>query len=401
MKKILFIVLSVSIGILLFVSHASAAGFALPEQGAAAMGMGSAFVGQADDASAVWYNPAGITQLDGIRVMGGGVVILPSFSHDNSNGNVDDASQNTHLPVIFYTTYKMTDKFAFGFGVNNPFGLATNWRSNSATREVALETKVRVTEYNPNVAYKITDKLSVAAGVTYVYMNATLTNWNATFSTVSRLEGSGSGWGGNFAALYKISDSLSTGISYRSRIKVDVDGTVQLVGVLSSLAKTAITLPDLMSWGFSAKPTDRLTLNLDLGYTWWSTYDKIKVSAQNSAFNNTYEKQWNDVWNVRVGGQYKVTDNWKLRMGYQYDRNPITEQYFETRVPDSDRHGFSIGTGYSIGNLTLDLAYLYLHFEKRNINGSDNDNTTSNANSLQGTYKAGVHCIGLSAAYKF
>jgi long-chain fatty acid transport protein len=407
MKKFLFVLASASISLLLFVSHASAAGFALPEQGAAAMGMGSAFVGQADDASAVWYNPAGITQLDGIRLMGGAVFIYPTFSHDNNDGTTDTASRAAHVPATMYATYKMTDRISLGFGVNNPFGMATDWHTNSETREVALLSQVIATEFNPNVAFKITDKLSIAAGVEYVYMSANLTNnyMVGPFLTNAQLSGSGDGWGGNIAVLYKISDSLSTGLSYRSRVEIKVKGNAQIQFGGSTLqaspATTFITLPDLLSWGVSYKATDKLTLNADLGYTWWSTYDEIIVTSPNAAFNKTYDKQWKDVWNFRIGGQYKVTDNWKIRAGYQYDQTPVPDHYFETRVPDSNRHGFSIGTGYSIGNLTVDVAYLYLLFETRNIGDSGADDLTSNPNSLRGTYKADVQVFGVSLAYKF
>jgi long-chain fatty acid transport protein len=408
MKNILHVVASAAIVLLLMVSHASAAGFALPEQGAAAMGMGSAFVGQADDASAVWYNPAGITQLDGIRAMAGAVFIYPTFSHDNNDGTTDTASRNIHTPALFYATYKLNDWVAFGLGVNNPFGLATDWHLNSETAQVATLTQLISTEFNPNVAVKITDRLSLAAGPTYVYLAATLAHlqllpsppFPPNYLAYAQMSGSGNGVGGDFSALYKISDTVSTGISYRSRIKVEINGNAQVSSPLYSTygnASTSITLPDMLTWGFSAKPTNKLTLNFDLGYTWWSTYNTLSVnSTNNPAFDNQYPKQWKDVMNVRIGGQYALTDNWKLRAGLQYDQNPVPDHYFETLVPDADRYGISVGTGYSIGNLTIDVAYLYLLFETRNVG----DNTYY-GNSVAGSYHTNAQCLGVSVAYKF
>ncbi len=399
-KNLCFLVVTLVALCLGISTHASAAGFALPEQGAAAMGMGSAFAAQADDASAVWYNPAGITQLNGTNVMSGFVVILPTFSHENTNGTTDTASRASHVPALLYVTHKVNDSISLGFGVNNPFGMGTDWHFGSTTREVALLSQVLTTEFNPNIAYKINDKLSVSAGLAYVYMTATLSNMYPTTTYVSQLRGSGEGWGGNVAAMYKVSDTVKTGISYRSRVRVDLDGIAQVVGPTPpfpapSTVTTSITLPDLLSWGISVKPTDKLTLNLDLGYTWWSTYDKIQTTAANSAYNHTYEKQWNDVLNIRVGGQYKLNDNWKLRAGYQYDKNPVPDHYFETRVPDADRHGFTIGAGYTIGNLSIDVAYLYMLFETRNVSDSLYGST------LNGTYNTDVQIFGMSVAYKF
>jgi long-chain fatty acid transport protein len=413
MKKFASILGTASLSLFLFASQALAAGFALPEQGAAAMGMSSAFVGQADDASAVWYNPAGITQLDGIRAMGGVVFIYPSFSHENTDGTTDTASRASHAPALMYATYKINDTIWLGFGVNNPFGLATDWHHNSETREVALLSQVISTEFNPNIAFKITDKLSMAAGFSVVYLAATLSNTQRVIlpgpidlgNHYSRLSGSGTGLGGNIALLYKFSDTVSTGLTYRSRISVDINGIASLSGgpaAQSATASSTITLPDLLTWGISIKASDKLTLNADLGYTWWSTYDELIVSSGNPNFNNKrYDKQWRNVFNVRMGGQYKLTDHVKLRAGYQYDQNPVPDHYFETRVPDSDRHGVSIGAGYSLGNLTIDVAYLYLLFETRNIGDSAADNATTNSNSLRGTYKTDAHVIGMSVAYKF
>lgn len=407
MKRIFAVFTSLSIFLSLMVSQVFAAGFALPEQGMAAMGMSSAFVGQADDPSAVWYNPAGITQLDGFSVRSGAVLIYPAFAHENTDGTTDVASRASHMPAIFYTTYKVNDRVALGFGVNNPFGLATDWHHNSETSQVALLSQVISTEFNPNVAFKITKDLSLAVGVTYVYLAAKLTsmvNVNPApppaVLRYSELSGSGDGWGGNIAAHYKISDSLSTGISYRSRVKVEIKGNATL-GTIASQASTAITLPDLLAWGISYKPTEKLTLNADLGYTWWSTYDTLVVAADNPIFNKSYDKQWNDVWNIRFGGEYRVTDNWKIRAGLQYDKNPVPDHYFETRVPDTDRAGVSIGAGYTYKNLTVDFAYLYLKFLTRNIGDSGQDDGTTNPHSLNGTYKADAHVAGLSLAYKF
>jgi len=414
MKKILHVVASAAIVLLLMVSHASAAGFALPEQGAAAMGMGSAFVGQADDASAVWYNPAGITQLDGIRAMAGAVFIYPTFSHDNNDGTTNTASRNIHSPALFYATYKLNDWVALGLGINNPFGLATDWHLNSETTQVATLTQLLSTEFNPNVAFKITDKLSISAGVTYVYLAATLANMPVMPSPPfppgvianAQMNGSGDGWGGNLAALYKISDTVSTGLSYRSRVQIDILGNESvsnpLTGTTAGNAKTRITLPDMLTWGFSVKPSDKLTLNIDLGYTWWSTYNTLTVTSNNPNLpTQSLPKNWKDVMNVRIGGQYALTDNWKLRAGLQYDQNPVPDNYFETLVPDSDRYGVSVGTGYSIGNLTIDVAYLYLLFETRNVGDNTYYGMNPPGNYVAGSYHTNAQCLGVSVAYKF
>lgn len=405
-------VLAAGLVVMMEVSVSFASGFRLPEQNAAAMGMAGAFVGQADDASAAWYNPAAMTQLDGTRVSAGVIAIAPTLEHANNTvnpGTTDVSERSIHIPAHFYMTHKMNDTVAFGVGINSPFGLSTDWDpTTSSTRYVATFSKVITSEVNPNVAFKISDDLSAAFGIAYVHLRATLEKTayivlpgpivlgNHNF----RLSGDGAGWGANAAFMYKHSDATSVGFSYRSRVKIDVDGTASLSGgpaATTATGATAITLPDIIQFGVSHKTSENLTVNADIDYTMWSTFDRIVIVSDNPSFNATDEKQWHDVWCFRIGGQYKLSDQWKLRAGYLYDKNPVGESHFDTRIPDSDRQGISLGTGYAKGNMTVDLAYLYLLFSKRTISSSLSDPDDS----LNGTYKGKAHLAGVTIGYKF
>jgi long-chain fatty acid transport protein len=325
------------------------------------------------------------------------------MSHENTNGTTDVAERKGHYPVFLYATHKLNDTISLGFGINTPFGLSTSWsNSNSATRQVATLSDIKTLEFNPNIAFKVNDKLSLAVGIVYAQVDATLDSMYPLAPTLTvRTKGDGDGWGANAAAFYKATDNLNLGLSYRSEILLKVDGKAS-VGPTSNSATTEVTLPDILQLGASYKVSDKLTLNTDLWYTWWSTYDRLIIkSATFSGGSVTSEKQWKDVWTLRLGGQYKLTDQWKLRAGYLYDKNPVPEDHFETRIPDSDRQGVSVGAGYTVGNLTIDAAYLYLHMNTRHINDSTSDNATTNPNSLNGTYKSDVHLASLMVGYKF
>ncbi len=389
-----------------------AAGFTLPDQDAAAMGMASAFVGQADNPSAVWYNPAGIIELSGTRISGGVIGIYPVLTHENNTinpGTTDVSKRDIHLPIHFYATHKMTDTVAFGFGINNPFGLTTDWDPNtSSTRYVATYSNVVTTEFNPNVAFRLSNDLSVAFGIAYVHLRATLEKITPTSPLTDanfRLSGDADGWGVNAALKYKASDAISLGLTYRSRIKEDVEGTADVNGTpLSGTAKTSITLPDLIQFGVSYKASNELTLNADLNYTMWSTFDRLVIESNVPQLNRTEEHQWKDVWSLRIGGQYALSEQWKLRVGYLYDQNPVKEAFFDTRIPDADRQGVSIGVGYTIGDVTVDAAYLYLRFNNRTISNSLMDDaavTPKAPNALNGTYKSTAQLAGITIGYKF
>ena len=420
MKRILAVFTAVVVSIALCSSAGFAAGFRLPEQDSAALGMASAFVGQADNPAAVWYNPAGMIGLDGTQISAGVIGIYPVLTHDNNTvnpGTTDVSKREVHLPVHFYATHKVNDNMAFGVGVNNPFGLATDWAPTSSTRYVATFTKVVTTEVNPNVAFKLNDSLAVAFGAAFVQLRATLEKTinlgglSPAFDRNFRLSGDGNGVGANIALMYKAAPNLKVGLSYRTRINIDIEnGDVEVTGgaippaLAPAKGNTTLTLPDLIQLGVSYKASDKLTVNADLDYTMWSTYDKIVVTSASPAFNATDEKQWHDVWCIRIGAQYQLSEAWKLRAGYLYDKNPVSEGHFETRTPDSDRQGLSIGTGFTKGNISVDLAYMYLLFNNRTINDSmadDDANPFTPANPLNGTYKSSAQLAGITIGYKF
>lgn len=427
MKKLIAALAVAIAAVMTFSSTSLATGFRLPEQNSAAMGMASAFVGQADNPSAVWYNPAAITELDGTQISGGVIGIYPVLTHENTDGTTDVSDREIHIPFHLYATHKMTDNMAFGFGINNPFGMATDWDPNSLTKYIATYSQVVTTEFNPNIAFRLNDTTSVSFGLAYVYLRATMEKllaFGPLGSPNFRLSGDGDGWGANTAILYKATSKLNIGISYRSRIKISVEGTAAadipaltgfgLTNPGTNSAHTEIVLPDLIQIGSSYKVSENLTLNADLDYTLWSTYDRVVITSPtilhlttaeaaisgsgSPTDTSTEEKQWHDVWCLRLGGQYKLSDHWKLRAGYLYDKNPVGESRFETTNPDSDRQGISIGTGYSAGNISVDLAYMYVRFNNRKIDDSLAD---ADSNVLNGTYKSMAHMGGITIGYKF
>ncbi len=411
MKKVLATVSAALLAIGIFATRGAAAGFRLPDQDAAAMGMAGAFVGQADNPSAVWYNPAGITGLDGTRISAGATAIFPAMQHANADGTTDVSEREIHVPAELFFTSRINEQFTWGLGLTSPFGLSTNWSEKSETSGVATFSRVKSIDLNPNIAYKMSDRLSVAVGIDYILLQATMEKMLAP-SVLFRLDGEGSGWGGNAGVLYKAGDQVDVGFSYRSRVKIKVDDATADVNALglSNPVQTEITLPDLIQAGISLAASDKLTLNADLDYTWWSTYDRLIIKSKTIALLpgstsdvSIDEKNWKNTFAFRIGAQYKLSDQWKLRAGYVYDQNPVPSNRFETRVPDSDRHGITVGTGYTCSNITVDASYMYLLFNKRTINDSIGGQPDGSApvTSLNGTYKTMAHLAAVTIGYKF
>lgn len=400
----------VSAVLALAVPCAHSAGFRLTEQDAAANGMGNSFVAVANNASAVWYNPAAMTELDGTRLALGTVMVYPAMKHEFATGS-DDIAKKLHIPPYVYITRKMGEKWAIGLSFNAPFGLATEWdKTTAVTRYVATLSDIKAVNYNINAATKLGDKLSFALGLDYVALDAKLYQKVSPLAPTRELQlsGDGAGVGYNLAFFYRANEKWTLGASYRSPVKIDVDGTalVTNAGGLSNTASTRITLPDTLQLGAAYRPSERWLLSATGDYTDWTTYHALKVRSNTMSalgLPNPYttSKNWKSVWAFRLGTEYSYSEDLKLRAGTFYDYNAVTEKYYETRVPDSDRLAFSLGAGYNVTkNLTFDLSYTYLKFAERTIHDSVQDNGVI-ATAINGKYKSSAHLPAINLGYKF
>jgi len=400
MANILVLIVAVLMGL---AGSVNAAGFRLAEQDAKATGMGNSFVAVADNASAVWYNPAAITDLEGTNVSLGTVMIMPSMEHKNTNGTTDKIEETTHIPPHFYATRKLNDSMSLGFGVNAPFGLSTEWdKATAATRTTATKSEVKAINANLNGAIKLSDKLSFAAGLSYVSVDATLNSWHPAGREIL-LNGDGTTMGYNAAIMYKYNEKLKAGLSYRSKAKAKLEGDLENLTSLGSTmeVKTELTLPDMLQIGVSHQCTDKWLFSVEADYTNWTTYRQIIIKKQSdSSVVSNAPKYWQSVWAFRLGSEYKYSDTLKFRFGTFYDNNPVQEKYFESRVPDTDRVAFSLGAGWNKGNFTVDASYMYLMFQERKITDSLLD-TAGVPNSLNGKYNSAAHLPAITIGYKF
>jgi len=398
--------------LLLSAGTALAGGFFIPEQGTKGMGMGNAYTALADDASAIWFNPAGIAFQDGTVVTVGADVIMPKheFTPAASTVTYQTRSKTFFVPHA-YGSYNNSDwPVVLGVGINAPFGLSTDWSGSgapfTATGTPALFpatvtfSEIQMMNINPNVAFKINDQLSLAVGV--MYYNVRKVNLN---NQILLLNGNGDGWGGNAALLYK-GEKFNAGISYRSRVKANIDGTGTGVGPLagagSTVATTSLTFPDMVNVGVSFKPADSLTLSLNVDWTNWKTFDKIVVNFTPSTLTgalgsttSTIPENWKATTTFRAGVEWAYNDAMRARFGYVYDPTPIDDKYFSPRLPGNDRQLFTVGYGYDFNeSTTLDLAYAYVLLNNRT-------QTASAAPFYNGRYKANTHLIAADITARF
>lgn len=428
MKRFFPVLLVVAL-VALASATALAAGFAINEQGARAMGQAMAFAARADDPSAVFFNPAGITQLEGLHFYTGGTLIAQQSTWNSSDSSQSiDSDDRFEVPPHLYLTYQVNKKWFFGMGLFVPYGLSKAWPDNFPGKYINKSTRLMNFCFNPNIAYKVTDAVSVAAGVDVIYSVAKLDRAlylqplsNAYFGGYPLADGYFSadvkdtavGW--NVAMHAKLTERVSLGISYRAQVKLNLDGDLtltvphtgvaQIDGTLAALfpnqpVKTEITLPDTLFVGIGGKVTDKFDTEVDLQFTNWTDYDELPFmfSKQTAAIKDTtVPKDWGNGWVIRWGNEYHYSESSDLRAGFYYDMNPVPDATLDPTLPDSDRLSFQAGYGWHNEHITFDIAYMYLYFLKRDIHTTPAYGVIPST----GSYESHANLFSLSLGYKF
>lgn len=411
MKRFILLLAVVCFGILCFQGYGYASGFLLYHQDTKAQGQAGAFTAQADNPSAVYYNPAGMNQVHGTQISAGARVFNLNTKYENTQGDKENLKAKWEaVPSLFITSDFKTEKWTFGLGVFPPFGLSTSWSGNGLLRYVATDTSLKMVDINPSVAYQIVPQLSVGAGVDYynIYSYISESKQNYLIGDANnKLDVSGDGWGFNLGGLWKPHPKHSFGLTYRSRVKTKLSGDLKvedipaglgLPSVVSYNAKTDSTLPSIVSGGYAFRPTDKLKLEGDIYWVEWSTIDKAEVTDKDTDALLSYtNKDWKDTWIFALGGEYLLTQNWAVRTGYSYQQNAVPEETFNPNVPDSNLHVIAVGLGFTKDRITIDLAYAIGLYTKRDIDTG----ISMVLPNPDGKYDSFVHIIGATVGFKF
>lgn len=406
-KKLRLLIISLVVSTQLFAS-----GFQINEHGARGMGMAGAFTALALDGSALFYNPAGLTQLNGTQIMVGTTLISPSASFRGVSPSIDESSMKSALftPINLYITHKLNDDWSFGFGVNNQYGLGSTWDENWVGKYLAIDTEIQTFYFTGAAAYKFSDKLSLGVTASYVYGNVSILKKQAlapfNADATIDLSGTAGSYAYSVGLLYKPSEMLNLGLDFRSGSSMDFSGTADvtapsaLVSLLpSGDVEAPLTTPFNATVGIALFPSNNLKVSADFQYVGWSSYDKLEVTFVESGVVSTSIRDYSDGYIARFGAEYALTECLDLRGGLLYDKNPVKDELVEPTLPDADRLGLNIGLGYKItSNISLDLAYMYLRFAERTIENSEVD-YTNGAAGFNGTYNSSAHLFGLNLSY--
>lgn len=398
--------LAVSLALASLAGAAHSAGFALIEQNAS--GLGNAYAGQAAvaaDASTIFFNPAGMTMLPDRQVVMAGHLIAPNaeFSGGSTIGGGDggDAGGLAFVPNGYFA-FRLTPDVHLGVGLNAPFGLATEYDDGWAGRTQALKSELKTININPSIAWKASETVSLGAGVSIQYAEATLTNIAGGAGPV-KVEGDDYGWGYNLGLLWQMTPATRLGLTYRSEVDYTLEGDVTFSAnpIANGPVMADATLPDSASLSLFHRLNDRVDLLADVTWMGWSDFKELRVLRSTGALLSLTEENWDDSYRFSVGINYRASDTWMMRGGVAFDETPVSDTFRTARIPDQDRTWLAFGVQYRLSEKSLiDVGYAHLFVKDARINKTEPALGLGNV-TLTGTYDASVDILSAQLTHSF
>jgi long-chain fatty acid transport protein len=405
-------------------SGAQASGFQVGLTGAKNVGMGGTGTGLYLDQASQFFNPGAFAFAPtGFQV--GGNMAIPRISFRPGDADQGQRSlQNTNVfPFSGFVGFGPKEgKWRVGVGVYTPFGSELHYQQGWEGRYSLTDINLRSVTAQATVAYAITPQFSIGAGVTsLVYGDVDLQRdipvqaQGSTSPAHAQLEGKAEHKVGyNLGVMFKPSDKLSVGISYRSAVNAHVsDGNIKLTGLPASAAGSftatkfdvTLPLPDVYSFGIGVHPSEKLLLAFDANLVGWSRYQSLDFRYTNGVLGgnalSSSKRQYQDALAFRIGGQYKVTDNFTVRAGTFYDFSAVRDGFVTPETPDADRIGVTAGLSYEFAQrFGIDASFLFEDFMKRSQSQNDliSNGTTDR---VAGTYKTTIAVPGVQLYVKF
>ena len=395
----------------------------LASQDGFASARGEAFVATADNPSAIYYNPAGITQLEGNNFRGGiyGIYYAPTFRPPGGSPNAGkeyDIECNFAAAPNFFYTHSLTEfPLSFGLGVYAPYGGSVRWPEDTGFRAVALESSLQYATINPVVALKLGPNFSVGAGMMVNYADIELQQGTRPFPqppNFFRFKGDGWSLGYNLGLLWKPHEKISLGTTFRSTATVTFDGKTEFEQISAAVPFTRLPahadfkFPFTVVCGISYRPTPKWNLEFNADYTRWSSFGTITIHQEQSPplgwpQNPDVRLNWDGSWIYEFGVTRYFDNGWHASVGYLFNRNSVPSDYYTPLAADMDRHFFSIGAGHKGRRFDLDITYQFGYGPDHKVSGSEPPSISGvfSGQNADGTYHYISHAIMVSAGWHF
>lgn len=427
-------------------SAAHAAGFMLTEQSAGAQGRAYAGVGvDGTDLSGVYYNPATMTLHPGTQIQAGFVAVGLDLAFEGTGPNSDvseNGQYNTQAIPHGYISHQISDSMWVGLAMTVPFGMGTEYDDDWRFANRGISAEVLTFDFNPNVAWIVSDKLSLGAGMSIQYAAADLkmrdnaVPGNNALTMNGEVDADSWAWGFNLGLMWSPLENLRFGLSYRSKINHNADGdftvdnlklmgqstTPEMVdqilgghGTYATMLNAALGTHDATAtistpaWLMATAAwdvNDLLSLYATFRWTDWSSFDTLDIHSSALVTTNgvkTVENHWQDTYLVSVGADLRFTNWWTFRAGIGYETSAVDDPKYRTAIiPDADRLWLALGSSFqATKNMQIDVSAAWLHgVGERNLwttDGSDG-NTPEKAGKFE---DLDAYLFGVQLVYKF
>lgn len=399
-----------------------AAGFGLSEQNAS--GLGNAYAGAAavaENASTIFFNPAGMVYLKGQQLSSVVHAINPSSHFRNTNSaqfgatalgtEGSDIGDLALIPNLYYSK-EITPSLFMGVGIGAPFGLKTEYDSQWMGRFQALKSELKTINFNPAIAYQINDKLALGGGISAMWSQAEITKaLNTGTGDTIKVKGDDWGFGFNVGAIYQVTTDMRIGIAYRSQVRQNLSGESSsgFKGfdsdpnrILNTHISADLTLPASFSISTLNHLNSKWDVMADITCTGWSKFQELKIVRDNGSTLTSSPERWEDTMRYSIGATYQYSEKLKLRTGVAFDEEAISDQFRNARIPGNDRTWLAFGVNFQVFELdNFDIGYAHIFVKNATIN--DNQNTVSKgfSGNLIGQYQGHVDILSAQYTHQF
>jgi long-chain fatty acid transport protein len=376
-----------------------AVGFRLPNQDPEAIARGNAFTATADNPSAIYYNPAGITQIEGLNVRVGIYAISADTEFKSPSGATAETDSSFQpVPQIYIVNSFTNIPISVGLGIYAPYGLSLDWGNHAPFNTVAESGSLLYASINPVIAWRINHTLSIAIGPTINYSEATFHEaLDPSGATQFKFKGDDTGFGFNAGILWQPHPMWSFGVNYRSATTLNYKGTITTTPSPpfppATGTSATINFPQFITGGFSFRPTTNWNFEFDLDWTEWGVVKQIAFkdpALGNPAVTLNYRNSF--IYDFGVTRQ--LGNGYFASIGYIYSENSSPDANYNPLIPDADLHLGSVGFGHHGRRWDWAIAYHFAYDGGRTV---QND---SNA-SANGTYRTFNNAVNVSTTLKF
>jgi len=422
---------AVAAGLALFPVCARGAGYSIYEQGAAVLGMAGAGVASVSDPSAVFFNPAAMSRLDGTQLLVGGTLLNPVTSFAGvapypGYGVTEEMERQSFFPPTIYATHHLSHELALGAGFDSPYGLGVKWKNPDqfTGRYIVTEANLHNLSTNLSLSYARGPKWSGGLGLDLVFAKvdlhrreqAVLPGGGGVLVDVARVDLNAdykSGWGWNAGLSFAPDSDWTLAATFRSLVVTKPSGDATFTqmptgnavldaAVAASLppnqgVSSVIRFPATWSGAAAYRPQPNWTIEADANFFQWSVFKDLPIYLdQTPSANQTLVENYKDSWQFRFGTENRLP-RFTWRFGYYYDQQAAPDESVTPILPDANRNGLSAGLGFALGakkQMTLDLYELAVFVDTRSTNGVERDG-------YNGEYKSYVNAAGFGLTYRW